>query len=98
VTEPVPEQPQEPAEEGRFRRGIRYTQNTALILALVVMLATIAYLIALIIRNTRHVKLDYVFGSGQARLIGLIVISAFTGWLLGLASSYLIRRRIRRPR
>jgi uncharacterized integral membrane protein len=98
MTEPVPEQPQAPEAEGRFRRGVRYTHNTALILALVIALATIAYLIALIARNTRHVKLDYVFGSADARLIWLIVISAFTGWLLGLASSYLLRRRMRRLR
>jgi uncharacterized integral membrane protein len=67
-------------------------------LAFVVLLAAIAYLILLIVKNRRQVKVHYVFGSTHARLIWLIVLSAFTGWLLGLATSYLLRRRTRRVR
>jgi uncharacterized integral membrane protein len=67
-------------------------------LAVVVLVAAIVYLILLIVKNRRQVKLDYVFGSTHARLIWLIVLSAFTGWLLGLATSYLLRRRTRRLR
>jgi uncharacterized integral membrane protein len=82
----------EPAREGRPRRTARQY------LAVVVLLAAIVYLILLIVKNRREVKVDYVFGSTHARLIWLIVLSAFTGWLLGLAISYLLRRRIRRLR
>jgi uncharacterized integral membrane protein len=63
--------------------------------ALAVAIAAIVFLILLIARNTRQVKLDYVFGSTQARLIWLVVISAITGWILGIVTSFLIRRRTR---
>jgi uncharacterized integral membrane protein len=98
MSEPVPASRQRPRADGRIRRGVRHTHRMAYYLAVGVVLATIAYLILLIVRNTRQVKLDYVFGSAHARLIWLIVVSAFTGWLLGLATAYLNRRRARRPR
>ena len=60
--------------------------------------SAIVYLTLLIARNTRRVKLDYVVGSSHTRLIWLIVLSAVTGWLLGLATSFLFRRRMRRAR
>ena len=85
-----------PAEETRFRRGVRYTQRTWLYLSLLAAIATIIYLILLISRNTRQVKVDYVFGDANARVVWLIVVSALTGWVLGLATSYLLRRRTRR--
>jgi uncharacterized integral membrane protein len=86
-----------PAEETRFRRGLRYTHTTWLYLSLAVVVATIVYLILLIARNTRQVKVDYVFGDAVARVVWLIVVSALTGWVLGIATSYLLRRRTRRP-
>ena len=87
-----------PVEETRFRRNLRYGHRGGLYAALLVAIATIVYLILLIARNTRQVKLDYVFGSTQARLIWLIVVSAIAGWVLGIVTSFLIRHRTRRPR
>jgi len=85
-----------PAEETRLRRGVRYAQHTRLYVSLVAAVVTLVYLILLIVRNTRHVKVDYVFGSGNARVVWLIVVSAITGWVLGMATSFLLRRRTRR--
>jgi uncharacterized integral membrane protein len=87
-----------PAPETRFRRGLRYTHRTSLYLSLAAAIATIVYLILLISRNTRQVKVDYVFGDANARVVWLIVVSAITGWVLGLATAYLLRRRTRAPR
>jgi uncharacterized integral membrane protein len=94
----VTEERATPEEETRFRRGVRYTHRGALYAATAVVIVTLAYLILLIAKNTRSVKLDYVFGNTRAALIWLIVISAVTGWTLGLATSFLVRRRTRRPR
>ena len=94
MSEPEREAPS-PEAESRFRRGVRYTHRTGLYVALAVAIAAIVFLILLIARNTRQVKLDYVFGSTQARLIWLVVISAITGWILGIVTSFLIRRRTR---
>jgi uncharacterized integral membrane protein len=81
--------------ESRLHRGIRYSHRTGLYVALAIALATIVFLILLIARNTRQVKVDYVFGSTQMRLVWLVIISAITGWILGIVTGFLIRRRTR---
>jgi len=81
--------------ESRFRRGMRYSHRTGLYVALGIAIATVVVLILLIARNTRQVKVDYVFGDSQTRLIWLVIISAITGWVLGIVTSFLIRRRTR---
>jgi uncharacterized integral membrane protein len=58
-------------------------------------IAAVVLLILLIARNTRQVKVDYVFGDSQARLIWLVVISAIIGWVLGIVTAFLVRRRTR---
>ena len=88
----------EPVEESRFRRGVRYGHRGGLYASLVVAIAVLVFLILLIARNTRQVKLDYVFSSTQTRLIWLIVISAIAGWVLGIVTSFLVRHRTRGPR
>jgi uncharacterized integral membrane protein len=87
-----------PTEETRFRRGLRYGHRGGMYVALAIVIATVVYLILLIARNTRQVKVDYVFGDYKARVIWLIIISGILGWFCGLATSYLVRRRTRRPR
>jgi uncharacterized integral membrane protein len=85
-------------DETRFQRGVRYGHRTGMYVALAVAIAVIVFLILLIARNTREVKVDYVFDSVRTRLIWLVIISAIAGWVLGIATSFLIRRRTRRPR
>jgi uncharacterized integral membrane protein len=98
VSEPEQEQRAAiPQGETRLRRGIRYSHRTGLYVSLVVAIATVVFLILLIARNTRQVKLDYVFGDTRARLVWLVIISAITGWVLGIVTGFLIRRRTRRP-
>jgi uncharacterized integral membrane protein len=93
-----PSAPAGPIVETRFRRGLRYGHRGGLYASLVVGIGVVVLLILLIARNTRAVKLDYIFGSTQARLIWLIVISAIGGWVLGIVTSFLVRQRTRRPR
>ena len=98
MTEPAQETPQL-EEESRFERGVRYGHRTALYGSIVIALAVLIYLIFLIARNADAVRFDYVFGDAKTRLIWLIVISAIAGWVLGIITAYLIRRRtrLRRP-
>jgi uncharacterized integral membrane protein len=98
VSEREPEAQAAPEEETRFRRGLRYGHRTGLYVSLLVAIAVLVFLILLIARNTRQVKVDYVFGSTQARLIWLIVISSIAGWVLGIVTNILIHRRTRRAR
>jgi uncharacterized integral membrane protein len=94
VSEPETEAPGIEAES-RLRRGMRYSHRTGLYAALGVAIATIVFLILLVARNTRQVKIDYVFGNTQTRLIWLVIVSAITGWVLGIVTAFLIRRRTR---
>ena len=94
MSEPEKEAPILEAES-RLRRGIRYSHRTGLYASLVVAIATIVLLILLIAQNTRRVKVDYVFGTSQTRLIWLVIVSAITGWVLGIVTAFLIRRRTR---
>ena len=84
------------SKETRLRRGVRHGHRGGMYVAVAVVIATVVYLILLIVQNARRVKVDYVFGSSHTRLIWLIIVSAIVGWLWGLATSYLIRRRTRR--
>ena len=88
-------EPPVPAEETRFHKGVRHANRAGSYVSVVVAIAAVVFLILLIARNTRQVKVDYVFGDAQARVVWLIVVSALTGWVLGLATSYLVRRRRR---
>jgi uncharacterized integral membrane protein len=85
-------EPELEAQAGRDRH------RTRLYVSLVVGIGVIVFLILLIARNTRQVKVDYVIDDTQTRLIWLVIISAVAGWVLGITTSFLIRRRTRRPR
>jgi uncharacterized integral membrane protein len=97
VSEEEREQAQTAAaiEETRLQRGLRYGHRTSLYASLVIAILAGIFLILLIARNTRQVKVDYVFGSGQARLIWLVIISAIIGGVLGMVTWFLLRRRPR---
>jgi uncharacterized integral membrane protein len=82
-------------EETRLQRGLRYGHRTRLYATLVLGIVAIVLLILLIARNTRRVKVDYVFGHSRTALIWLVVVSAIAGWVLGIVTAYLIRRRTR---
>ena len=82
-------------EESRGARFRRYGHRTRLYLSILLALAALVFLILLIARNADAVTFDYVFGTAHTRLVWLIVISAITGWVLGIVTSYLIRRRTR---
>ena len=53
-------------------------------------------LVALIVANTRSVKISWVVGSSHASLIWIIIVAAVLGWLSGLVTSLLFHRRTRR--
>jgi len=60
------------------------------------LVALLVVLIALVVANTRQVKLSWVVGSGHASLVWIIVASAVLGWLLGIVTSVAFRFRTRR--
>ena len=82
-------------DETRWQRGRRYGHRGSLYASLVLGIIAVVLLILLIARNTRRVRVDYVVGHSDTALIWLVVISAIAGWVLGIVTAYLIRRRTR---
>ena len=82
-------------EETRMQRNLRYGHRGGLYAVLVLGIIALVLLILLIARNTHQVKIDYVFGHYETALIWLVVVSAIVGWVLGIVTAYLVRRRTR---
>jgi uncharacterized integral membrane protein len=77
----------------RFRRG---TRRAGLYTWAVVLVALLVVLVALVIANTREVEVSWVFGSTEQSLVWIILATAIVGWLAGIVTSVLFRRRTRR--
>jgi uncharacterized integral membrane protein len=60
------------------------------------LLVALVVIIALIVDNTRRVKIGWVVGSSRTSLVWIILVAAIVGWLAGLATSFVVRRRLRR--
>ena len=82
----------EPRRDSLRRHGRRtglYTLAGALVALLVI-------LIALVVANTGRVKVSWVLGSTRQSLVWIILVAAILGWLLGIATSVILRYRTRR--
>jgi uncharacterized integral membrane protein len=84
------------AAESRGRRLRRHGHRAGLYVWAASFVALLVVLIALIAKNTRSVKLDWVFGSSHASLVWIILAAAVLGWLLGIATSIVFRFRTRK--
>jgi uncharacterized integral membrane protein len=99
MTEPPPDAqepeiaPETGAEQAHLRRQRAKLYVWAFLLA-----AFFVILVALIVANTRRVKISWVVGSSHTSLIWIIIVSALLGWLAGVVTSLLFHRRTRRRR
>jgi uncharacterized integral membrane protein len=84
--------PPEPRGERLRRHGRRY----ALYLRAGLIVVLLAVLIALIAANTQSTSLNWVAGTSHASLVWIVFAAAVIGWLLGLATGAMFRRRTRR--
>jgi uncharacterized integral membrane protein len=84
--------------EGRRDRLRRHGRRTRLYVSAFASVALLVIVIALVVANTRQVKLDWVFGTTHASLIWIILVAAVLGWLLGITTSIVFRLRTRRRR
>lgn len=84
------------AAESRGRRLRRHGHRAGLYAWAALFVALLVVLIALIAKNTRSVKLDWLLGSSHASLVWIILAAAVLGWLLGIATSIVFRFRTRK--
>ena len=85
-----------PSVESRRERLKRRGRHTGLYVWSFGLVALLVVLIALVVANTRRVKLSWVVGTGHASLVWIILASAVLGWLLGIVTSTVFRLRTRR--
>jgi uncharacterized integral membrane protein len=85
-----------PPDESRRDRLTRHGRRTKLYVWAIALIALLIVLVALIVANTRRVKVDWVVGSTHASLVWVVLAAALLGWLLGLVTSAMFRRRTRR--
>lgn len=52
-------------------------------------------LVLLVAENTRKVKVGWIFGYSHVSLVFLVLFAAILGWLLGIVTSVVFRRRTR---
>ena len=90
--------PSRPKRESRSARLGRNAHRTRLHLYAFVAVAVLVYAVALAASNTRHVKVNWVFGSSSMSLVWLVMFAAILGWLLGILITALFRWRTRAPR
>ena len=91
---PLPES--QPAGESRRVRAGRYTHRTALYVWAAVLVVVLVGIVALIVENTRSVKVGWIFGYSHISLVWLVLFAGILGWILGIATSVILRRRTRR--
>ncbi len=84
--------------ESRRRRVARRGHRLRLQIYAVLAVALLVYVVALGASNTRHVRVDWVFGHGSVALIWLVLFAAILGWLLSVLITTLLRWRTRAPR
>jgi uncharacterized integral membrane protein len=88
-----PQAPSTGAEQGSERLREWQPRLYANIVALGLV---VAYVIAFVLKNRKHVKLDFVLASTRVSLIWLVLLSLALGLLGGVLLSQLHRRRRRR--
>jgi uncharacterized integral membrane protein len=84
--------------ESRGQRLLRHGRRARLYTWALLLVALLVVVIALVVANTRQVKLNWVVGTSRASLVWIILTAAVLGWLLGIATSVIFRLRTRRPR
>ena len=82
--------------EARSDRLRRKGRRAGLYAGAGIVVVLLAVLIALIAANTKRVEVDWVFGSTRQALVGILFVTAVVGWLLGIVTAALFKRRTRR--
>jgi uncharacterized integral membrane protein len=82
--------------EPRRKRLRRKGRRAGLYAGAGIVVVLLAVLIALSAANTKRVEVDWVFGSTRQTLVGILFVTAVVGWLLGIITAALFKRRTRR--
>lgn len=96
--QPLQETPELEVVEPRGTRLRRHGHRAGLYVWAFALVALLIAVVALALANTRQVELNWLFGTGDASLVWIILVAATLGWLLGIVTSAVFRLRTRRRR
>lgn len=82
--------------EPRHDRHVRHRRRVGLYLCAFALVAVVVLVCALVVANTRAVKVDLVIGSFHVSLIWIILASVIFGWVAGIVTGIVFRRQTRR--
>jgi uncharacterized integral membrane protein len=88
--------PGEEEQSEETKEGFGRQWQPRLYLRIIVLGLLLAYGIAFVLENNKHVHLHFVVGTTQTSLIWLILLSVALGMILGVLLSQLYRRSRRR--
>lgn len=88
--------PRSAGDETRTDAARRHAHRARLYLWTILAVVLLGLLIAWVVANRDSVEVNWLLGSTDAALALVIFVAAALGWLLGLASAVVIRRRTRR--
>lgn len=94
----APEEPgrtEVPPGETRRERARRHGRRARLYAWSALAVALVGLIVAWVIANTETVAVDWLVGSTDAALALVIFVAAALGWVLGLVTAVVIRRRTR---
>lgn len=97
-SQPSQETPELEVVEPRGTRLRRHGHRAGLYVWAFALVALLIAVVALALANTRQVELNWLFGTGDASLVWIILVAATLGWLLGIVTSAVFRLRTRRRR
>jgi uncharacterized integral membrane protein len=82
---------------GRGERAKRQGRSAGLYAGALLAVVLVGILVAWVVANRGRVEVDWLVGSTDAALALVIFVAAALGWVLGIATAVLIRRRASRP-
>jgi uncharacterized integral membrane protein len=85
------------AAETRGARFARKAHRARLYFYAGAAVVILVFLIALVLANTGHVRVSWVFGHSSVSLVWLVLFAAILGLLLGMVLGALFHWRTRRP-
>jgi uncharacterized integral membrane protein len=85
-------------DESRSERARRHVRRARLYAWSVLLVLALIVIVALIVSNTRQVKVSWVVGDSHASLVWVVVAAAVVGWFAGVATAVVFRHRTRAPR
>lgn len=79
---------------GRAERAKRQGRSAGLYAGALLAVALVGILVAWVVANRGQVEVDWLVASTDAALALVIFVAAALGWLIGIATAVLIRRRV----